>query len=152
MWALVLSFAAFGESLRDDLPPGTVLDADLHWYPARLTLRALVGTMHSDPRADPDGPEPGSIEASLAEAGRMIAAEPWLERAPLCVSGWAAPLSGERWVLTDTTGSVPLAQGFRRVPELAALTATHPVVVAGEWSVDGFLPLTAWTEGRVVVL
>jgi hypothetical protein len=151
-WALVLSFAAFGESLTDDLPSGTVLDADLHWYPARLRLRALVGTMYSDPRADPHGPPPGSIESSLAEAGRMIAAEPWLERAPLCVTGCAAPVAGGRWVLTDDTGSLPLALGFRRVPELAALTATDPVVVAGEWSADGFLPLTAWAEGRLVVL
>jgi hypothetical protein len=82
----------------------------------------------------------------------MIAAEPWLERAPLCVTGCAAPVAGGRWVLTDDTGSLPLALGFRRVPELAALTATDPVVVAGEWSADGFLPLTAWAEGRLVVL
>jgi hypothetical protein len=82
----------------------------------------------------------------------MIALEPWLERIPLCVEVSAAPLSGGRWVLTDRTGALALVPGCRAVPRLVALTAAQPAVVAGEWSADGFLPLTAWAEGRVVRL
>lgn len=151
-WALVLSFAAFGESLPDDLPPGTELVADLHWYPARLALRALVGAVQSDPMVDPTGPQPATVADALGGAGRMIAAEPWLERAPMCVRASAAPLPGGRWVLTDGTGAVGLVPRVRSVPELVAVTAREPAVVAGEWSADGFRPLTAWTEGRVVRL
>jgi len=134
------------------LPPGTALDADLHWYPARLQLRALVGALHGDPELDPAGPRPVSVGDALATAGRMVAAEPWLERAPMCVRVTAAPLAGGRWVLTDPTGSLPLVRGVRCLPELVAITAAAPAVVAGEWSADGFLALTAWIEDRVVAL
>jgi hypothetical protein len=151
-WALVLSFAAFGESLPDDLPPGTECVADLHWYPARLALRALVGTVHADPTVDPVGPQPATIADALDSVGRMIAAEPWLERAPMCVRASVAPVPGGRWVLTDESGAIGLVHRCRSVPELLAVSAREPVAVAGEWSAEGFLPLTAWTEGRVVPL
>jgi hypothetical protein len=151
-WALVLSFAAFGESFADDLPPGTVLEADLHWFPARLQLRALVGAIHRDPQVDPVGPAALPVGEALAAAGTMVASEPWLERAPMCVAVTAVPVAGGRWVVSDPTGSLPLVPGCRSVPELAAITAHAPAVVAGEWSSDGFLPLTAWTEDRAVNL
>jgi SWIM zinc finger len=151
-WALVLSFAAFGESLDDHLPPGTAMQADLHWYPARLPLRAVIGTIHADPVPDPAGPAPATISDALATAGQMVVAEPWLERAPLCVRASAAPLAGGRWALTDDGGSIALSSTIRSLPELVALTARGPVVIAGEWSASGFLPLTAWTEGRAVPL
>jgi hypothetical protein len=151
-WALMLSFAAFGESFADDLRPGTVLEADLHWFPARLQLRALVGAIHRDPQVDPVGPVPLPVDEALAAAGTMVASEPWLERAPMSVAVTAVPVAGGRWVVSDPTGSLPIVPGFDSVPELVAITAHAPAVVAGEWSPEGFLPLTAWTEDRVVSL
>ena len=44
--ALVLSFAAAGQSLDDSLGIGTEADADLIFYPAAVPLRALVAARH----------------------------------------------------------------------------------------------------------
>ena len=45
-WALVLSFAAYGQSLSDDGAVGETMVADLHRYPGRRELRAIVGAVH----------------------------------------------------------------------------------------------------------
>ena len=57
-----------------------------------------------------------------------------------------------RWALTDTTGSVPIVAGFWRMAELVCVSGGAPITLVGEWSTDGFLPLTAWGNNQVVVL
>src|ERR1700678_2897285 len=57
--ALVLSFAAAGQSLDDSLAVGTMVDAELVFYPAAVPLRALVATSHDQVRP---GPPPGGVE------------------------------------------------------------------------------------------
>ena len=47
-YALVLSFAAAGQSLDDSLAVGTEADADLVFYPAAVPLRALVATRRDE--------------------------------------------------------------------------------------------------------
>ena len=44
-WAMILSFAAYRQSLDSSLAVGTAIEADLHRYPG-VGLRALVGTVH----------------------------------------------------------------------------------------------------------
>jgi hypothetical protein len=47
-WAMLLSFAAYRQSLDDSFVPGTVVHADLHRYPGG-SLRALAGERYADP-------------------------------------------------------------------------------------------------------
>ena len=84
-WGLLLDFAAFGESLADDPAVGTVLYADLHHFPARVPLRALVGVVHEPAEEDVTGPPASTVAGTLADAGWAIAREPWLERWPAVV-------------------------------------------------------------------
>ena len=108
-WAMLLSFAAYQQSLDDSFTVGTQVHADLFRYPGAIGLRVLVGPRHSAP--EPAGPVAGSsVAEACAQVGRALAAEPWLERYPLCVL--AAPTAYRaRWVLTDSTGSLPLVEG-----------------------------------------
>src|SRR5262249_57243467 len=81
-WALLLSFAAFGQSLDGYPPVGCVLHADLHYFPGRVPIRALIGVQHGPAVHDSDGPAPSSIDATLADTGWALAREPWRERWP----------------------------------------------------------------------
>jgi len=47
-WAMLLSFAAYQQSLDDSFAVGTVVHADLHRYPGG-SLRALAGRRYADP-------------------------------------------------------------------------------------------------------
>ena len=151
-WAMLLAFGAFGAEAMSPFPVGSAVHADLHWYPGGIALRALVGRQHSEP--DPDGPHPASctIAEALGSCGWSVAAEPWLERFPLCINAVPAPVGGGRWVLADRTGSLPIVSPFSSLAELVCVSGGAPITVMGEWSVDGFLPLTVWGSSGMVEL
>ena len=146
-WAMVLSFAAYQQSLDTSFVVGTQVHADLFRYPGAVALRVLVGPRHSEPRPAP--PLLGSsVAQACAQVGRALAAEPWLERYPLCVL--AAPTrAGGRWLLTDATGSLPLVDGTI-VGTLLACSAGRPAIVTAEWTAAGLVPLTVHLADRAV--
>jgi len=146
-WAMLLSFAAFQQSLDTSHVVGTQVHADVFRYPGSVALRVLIGLRHSDPQ-----PATRIVGSSIAEAcnqiGHALAAEPWLERYPLCVV--AAPTRSDgRWLLTDSTGSLPLIDGSIG-GTLLACTAGRPSTVVAEWTVAGLVPLTVHLADRAV--
>jgi SWIM zinc finger len=146
-WAMVLSFAAYQQTLDTSFTVGTQVHADLFRYPGAVALRVLVGPRHSESQ-----PAPRLLGSSIAEAcaqvGRALAAEPWLERYPLCVL--AAPTrAGGRWLLTDSTGSLPFVDGTI-VGTLLACTAGRPSIITAEWTAAGLVPLTVHLADRAV--
>ncbi len=150
-WAMVLSFAAFQQSLDTSFVVGTQVHADLFRYPGAVALRVLVGPRHGDAEPDPE-PPPALVGSSIAEAcaqvGRALAAEPWLERYPVCVLAAPTRAAG-RWVLTDSTGSMPLIDGTI-VGTLLACSAGRPTLITAEWTAAGLVPLTVHLADRAV--
>ena len=142
--ALVLSFAAAGESLDGTLRVGTETEADLAFYPAAVPLRALVAA-----RGDtgPGGTPPGSTVAGLLDGyAAALGQDPWLEAWPVVLD--ATPARAPRPCLVDAAGdAVPLHPAAGDCWRLFALSGGCPLAVAGEWSPRGLLPLTAWDEG-----
>ncbi|MBO0832986.1 MAG: SWIM zinc finger family protein, partial [Actinobacteria bacterium] len=63
--ALVLDFAAARQPLPTTLVPGTVLDAELAFFPAALPLRALVVFRDGEPCPIQDFPRAPSVETAL---------------------------------------------------------------------------------------
>ena len=93
-WGLLLDFAAFGQTLSAEPAVGTVLHADLHHFPGRVPIRALVGVEHEPAQDDVEGPSPSTVAGTLADAGWAIAREPWLERWPGVVRATPTPRVG----------------------------------------------------------
>ncbi len=147
-WAMVLSFAAYRQSLDASLTVGTQVRADVFRYPGSVALRVLMGPVHD--RAEPASvPLGSSITEACGQVGRALAAEPWLERYPVCVV--AAPSrAAQRWLLTDATGSLPLLEGAAGVGTLLACSAGRPVTVTAEWTSGGLVPLTVHLADRAV--
>ena len=146
--ALVLSFAATGQSLDDSLAVGTETDAELAFYPGACPLRALVATRHD---TVPGGPPSGATVAGLlAGYAAALAEDPWLDTWPavLDVTPARAPVP----CLYDAAGdAVPMHPGAGDCWPLLALSGGHPLTVAGEWTPRGLWPLTAWDQGGMVV-
>jgi SWIM zinc finger len=146
-WAMVLSFAAFQQTLDESFTVGTQVHADLFRYPGAVALRVLVGPRHSEPQ--PVASIAGStITQACAQVGRALGSEPWLERYPVCVLG-APTRAGGKWLLTDSTGSMPLVDGVV-VGTLLACSAGRPVVVMAEWTAAGLVPLAVHLADRAV--
>lgn len=148
-WAMVLSFAAYRQSLDASLTVGSTIHADLFRYPGRLGLRAIVGPQHAPPLAAGDGLIPtASVADGCAEIGRMIAAEPWLEHVPTTVTA-AITRHGEQWAISDASGSIPLDH---RADALALLASTsgRPAALTLEWTPTGVIPLAVHLPDRSV--
>lgn len=149
-WAMLLSFAAYQQSLDDSFVPGTVVHADLHRYPGG-SLRALAGERHAEafPFGETDTPIVVSVSDACDEIGSVVANEPWLERFPATVLAAPSVLDG-RWVLTDHTGALPLVGSDRALATLLAASRGAPVPVTVEWSPWGVQPLTLHLPDRTI--
>ncbi len=146
--ALVLSFAAAGQSLDDSLTVGTEADAELVFYPAAVPLRALVAVRRDERRAG--APAGGTAAGLLTSWAAALGEDPWLDSWPAVLE--ATPARSPRPCLYDAAGdALPLHPGAGDCWPLFALSGGNPVTVAGEWTPRGLWPLTAWDEGGAVV-
>ena len=147
---MVLSFAAYRQSLDTSLGVGTELHADLHRYPGRA-LRALVGIRHEPPGHNAR-PESSSVAAACEQIGLALVDAPWLDRLPATVR--AAPARDRHgWALTDTTGSLPIlgsSDADRAVAVLLSASAAGEVDVTIEWTPHGVIPLTIHLPDRSI--
>ncbi|MFI7547545.1 DUF5691 domain-containing protein [Actinoplanes sp. NPDC049599] len=147
-FALVLSFAAPGQTLVADLLPGTEFDAALCFYPGAAPLRALVQERFGAPRPLTAPAPAAGLRTALAGWASTVAAEPWRTDAPMLLAGVVPSADG---FLTDAAGeSLPLAPGHREPWWLLAAAGGAPATVAGEWTPAGLRPLAAWADGRHV--
>lgn len=156
-WAMVLSFAAYRQSLDTSLMVGSVIHADVHRYPGS-GQRSLVGQIHGTESGPACAIAPASttavtVEGAYAEVGRMFAIEPWLDRVPVTIT--ASPTLGDgSWVLTDHTGSLMIApDASARSDTLGALLAASagaPVTLTVEWTAAGVVPLAVFLDDRTI--
>ena len=152
-WAQVLFFAVGGAGLDSSLVPGTVLDADLHFYPGRAGLRAAVGTAYTDAVPMVGFRPPSSTVAAAADSwAAALAADPWQQQIPVVLRG-RVDHDDRGWTLTDLDGVVIAVHGVDLdLWRLLALTAGATVDVTGEWSPAGFRPASVIDAGQLVGL
>ncbi|HSM67852.1 MAG TPA: SWIM zinc finger family protein [Ilumatobacteraceae bacterium] len=146
-WALLLSFAAYRQSLDTSLAVGTSLTADLHRYPGPA-LRALVGHRYGEP-VQGARPPAGDLATACDGIGALLVAEPWLDRVPFTATASVAS-RGSGFALTDDSGSLPILVEHRAFASLLAVSAGEPVDVSGEWTPHGVVPLTVHLDGRSI--
>jgi hypothetical protein len=146
-WALVLSFAAYRQSLDTSLVVGTAIDADLHRYPGPA-LRALVGERHADP-VEPARPPAVDVVAACGDVGTMLVAEPWLDRVPFTVTASIAAI-GSGFALADAGGTLPLMARGRPLATLLAVAGGGAIDVTCEWTPHGVVPLTIHLADRSI--
>ena len=146
-WAMLLSFAAYQQTLDESWTVGTMVHADLHRYPGG-SLRALAGRRHGDPLPLAEPPALTLAEA-CASIGAAVAAEPWIERYPAIVRAAPSQAHG-RWVLTDHTGSLPVVGPLHSMATLLAASSGDPVALTVEWNPRGVTPLALHLDDRTV--
>jgi hypothetical protein len=153
-YALILSFAAAGESFDASLTVGTEAALELAFYPGAFPLRALVvttaaaggpGQFNTDarPGKPPDG---GTIAGLLSTWAYALSQDPWLESWPVVLSD-VTPVRTPSPALADLDGdALPLHPGAADHWPLFALSGGAPLTLAAEWTPRGLWPLTAWDE------
>jgi hypothetical protein len=147
--ALLLSFTAPGTAPEPAPAAGSLLRAELAYYPGAPALRAALAEGAAEAVPDPGPPPGGGVADAVAAYGAALAEDPWLEAWPVVLSG-VVPIPGEGgWLITDAQAAVPVDRraagaGLWR---LAALSGGRPLTVFGTYGHLGFLPVTAWGDG-----
>jgi hypothetical protein len=148
-WAMILSFAAYRQSLDDSLIVGSAIEADVHRYPG-VGMRALIGAVHGAGPSDAVCSPPAlSVEAACDAIGTALIAEPWNDHLPATVRGTVSR-SGGQWVLVDDTGALPLAASTSGIAVVLAASAGEPIDVTVEWTSQGAVPLTVHLADRAL--
>ncbi|MEO7718333.1 MAG: SWIM zinc finger family protein [Capsulimonas sp.] len=153
--ALVLSFAHASQPIGDGLVPGSLLDADLAFFPGAFPLRALVKTRHEAVPSVSDIPAHGypTIELATAAYAAALARSPWLDRYPFALRDVFLAASEGQWEAQDTEGhALPISPSFAHGWRLMGIAGGRPVTLWGEWNGASFLPLSAWADGRFYAL
>ena len=158
-WAQVLFFAAGGAALDSSLVPGTVLNADLHFYPGRAGLRATVGATYAEPVPLSGGsggpvwaPTGDTLSVAADSWAAALAADPWQHQIPVVLRG-RVDHDERGWTLTDTDGTSVVVRGDELdLWRFLALTAGTVVDVTGEWSPAGFRPASVIQAGQLAAL
>lgn len=120
--ALVLEFALPTSPFRSGLTPGTVMDAEVAFYPGPAPLRAVVAA-HRGLR-EPMRQMPGwmTIEEAFAAHGDALARDPWLDRWPVLLRSVVACEGG----LRDAAGRLLPLRGLAADWRLVALSGGRP--------------------------
>lgn len=160
-FAVVLLFSINGAPYEMTVAPGMELDADVHFYPGRPALRALIGNRR-DERARTTGLaySGGTVGAARDAWAAAIAADPWLDLWPVAVNGRVGVRPDSRtprFALVDGEGVGLQVTGPEALLwQAAAISGGAPATWFGEMRPDGFNPLALvdaeLTGGELVVL
>jgi hypothetical protein len=141
-----------GQPLDVSWVVGSVVPAELAFYPGAVPLRAIVKERTG--AIEPLGAIPGAdtIDAALATYAAALAANPWIERWPMSLRAVTpAPVRGGAsvtWRVRGRDGAMlPLGPRFDDGWSLLALSGGRPVSVFGEWDGEQLRPLGVAAEG-----
>lgn len=156
-FAMVLLFSVNGAPYEMTMAPGMELDADLHFYPARLALRAIVGERRGEQDRVRDlDPHRCVLEEARDAWAAAIAADPWLSLWPVVLRGRLVATAGDRggaFRLVDPAGdAIPAVGPEALLWQGVALTGSAEVGWFGELSPQGFSPLACADAGELIVL
>jgi hypothetical protein len=151
--ALLLNFAAPGQTLDVRLVPGTKLEAELVFFLGAFPLRALVKKQSPSPKIfSPIPGSPSILDATQAYT-TALTANPWLDLFPMALNQVIPLQMGDHWGLRDPDGYfLPFSQGFSQAWTLLAISGNHPIDIFGEWDGESIWPLSACAEGRFILL
>ena len=144
--ALVLAFA-YGNAFFDtNLVAGTVVDAELVFYPGAAQMRALVKSRHGQSAPFADIPcRSGGVNSVSKVWSAALAQNPWTVLYPIAISAVRpVPIDGGRtWELQDEFGLALKMNAARDVAwGIMAFGGGASLSVFGEWNGTGLLPLS----------
>jgi hypothetical protein len=148
--ALVLTYTHVGQMADRSLTAGTVIDAELVYFPSSAPLRAIVKARRGEVKPLETVAGRADLNAAIGEYAAALAACPWIERYPLLLSEVVTVREGDSWLLRDAAGrAIPIANRNNFGWILYALSGGEPIMVFGEWDGDKLMPMSAIADGRL---
>jgi hypothetical protein len=144
---LMLNFAPRNQPLDVSWVPGSLVPAELVFFPGSYALRAIAAS-----REDTQQPQTvngdDSIVVAIDRYKQALIQNPWLERFPLLVKVTPVYQDGQ-WSVQDSQGNcLPLELADLRGWQLLAMSGGNEINLMGEWDGQVFRPLGLWRDGN----
>lgn len=151
--ALLLDFSWGGAGFETSFKLGTVLRAEVVFYPSAHPQRALLKSF--DYSNEPFSLRNGFPSlAAFAEAFAVALGEnPWLGRFPAFLENVVPIFHQKKFVLVDSLRKqLPLSVDELAGWKLVALSCGRPIGVFGTWDGEVFMPLSVVVEGQFAMI
>lgn len=146
--ALILQYAPLQGGFAESYAAGTVLRAELAFWPSATPLRALVMERESMALADPAAWPGSTLDALVERSSLLWGVNPFLDRVPalLDAAQIVPPRGATAARVRDASGaSLPVAG--TNLPALFALTGCHPARFAVEWDGESLSVVGVFVDG-----
>ncbi|MBI1258195.1 MAG: SWIM zinc finger family protein [Chloroflexi bacterium] len=150
--ALLLDYSFNGRPFELKLPGGSCFEGDLIYYPSHYPQRAIIKERRKTvPTQNMLAGE--TIPALLTAYAEALSRQPWLNLFPMLLRD-VYPLRGESgWIVRDADGhALSIGQYVENGWKLLALSGGYPLTLFGEWDGQRLLTLSAWVNGRMLLL
>ena len=150
-FALLLDFAYANTPIKNNLIPGTLLNAELIFYPSNYPLRAFIKSQGSmsdfkDISAPPMLSSWGEWQNTYAQ---MLSLQPWLEQVPIHIAQLSFIKHQEKWFLLDAEKQAkPVDWGDKKIYKLLAISGGEKLDFSVIASLNSIQPLGFWKEGK----
>jgi hypothetical protein len=149
--ALLLHFAAGNQPLDASLIPGTVVDAEMVFYPGAYPLRALIKERNDSPFQLDRMAGYANITDAVSAYAAALARSPWIEVFPFALKSVIPICRDGHWFVRDTDANLlQLNPRSSHHLSLLALSGGREIELFGEYDGEHLWPLSAMAEGRFV--
>jgi hypothetical protein len=146
-FGLILNFAPRNQPLDVSWVPGSLVPAELVFFPGSYALRAIAVSREDtqQPQAI-NGDE--SIVVAIDRYQQALIQNPWLERFPLLVK--VTPVYRDsQWLVQDSQDNcLPLELAELRGWQLLAMSGGNSIDLIGEWDGRVLRPLGIWRDNQ----
>jgi hypothetical protein len=156
--ALLLDFAYKTNPLEPPVLVGSVVKAELAYFPSNLPNRAILKTQEAPRRWGDESyklPAVPNWKAAKKQLADRLSRFPWADDALLYVDNLSPLIEESKWYLRDAENrqvSIPAAFEAVKSWRLLALTGAHPTPMFVRMTHGEVLPLGVFTEGEYVLL
>jgi hypothetical protein len=149
-WALLEEYRTLKRLEGLCLPTGATLRGEMAFLPSAWPLAAQPADALSLVENAPAIPPPGAavdVAAAVAGYAAARAANPWLHRYPMLLTGVLAEPAPDGWRLRDRSGQLLfLPPRFGHGWHLLALGGGRSLTLFGHWDGTTLTPLSIWYE------
>lgn len=147
-FALLLDFAVANQAMTLRPAVGTLINAELVFYPNTYPVRALIkqdnGETHNDIQPFI------TMTDALNAFYRQLALSPWLTQYPCAIKNIIIAQQEQHWLAIDkdTNTALPLTINEERAWQLMALSGGLPINLFAEWDGEQLNPLSLLTHQK----
>ncbi|SFH32377.1 SWIM zinc finger family protein [Pontibacter chinhatensis] len=151
-FALLLNFYGPGQAPQHNLVPGTLLEAELVFYPSASPLRALIRQQGAASKAVPL-PDAGPFTSLLTKVTQTLAVQPFATQHPFMGSTVRILYQNQSWQLTDAASNcLPLLNADTDGWRTLAITGGAPCTAFLLYEPAGVRLLAFWFDNQFYTL